>query len=310
MQELKRKPLHEESPRRTPGFEDPQYEETFEEGTSSEAEQELRDEEDGTPAKVPPRSPLRTRSPHRLHQSPPKYRNESSHTPRPGKEEESPPQSYSWKLLLIGFLVPMLLSMVYRNAFSSEARKTCSFEGLRGKQPSQTAGVWNALQSGIEGLINQEHKQPSVFLFLHEDKSLEKLILDIVSEASSCFGGSGQLIHMGKKDFETGENGYGFAVEQFKAKVKNGGKVFLIVNLNEISPSGARALHSICDVYSPLAEDAVIFLTLRVSNNSGSKNSVQLATDTLYDLWSQELQDNELDPLITRVTDQVLHLKT
>jgi len=133
---------------------------------------------------------------------------------------------------------------------------------------------------------------------------------------------------MKKEDFGPGMKDYGLAIERFKANVKEG-KVFLIVNLNDVSsisyiilrypkelpnlqiaPSGARALHTICDTYSPIVEDAVIFLTLRTFNTTAVSNSVQLATDTLYDLWAKELGDNELDPLITRVTDQVLHLRS
>lgn len=135
---------------------------------------------------------------------------------------------------------------------------------------------------------------------------------------------------MSKEDFGPALDNYGLAIERFKAKVKDG-KVFLIVNLNEvrneshvslnsfvfntfcdpqIAPNGARALHTICDTYSPLVEDAVIFLTLRTFNTTAVRNSVELATDTLYDLWSKELGDNELDPLITRVTDQVLLLNS
>lgn len=41
---------------------------------------------------------------------------------------------------------------------------------------------------GIEGLINKKDKHPSVFLFLHQDPKLEKLIDEIAIEASMCFG--------------------------------------------------------------------------------------------------------------------------
>lgn len=38
-------------------------------------------------------------------------------------------------------------------------------------------------------------------------------------------------------------------------------------------------------------------------------NVDSLTEDTLFQLWSKSLPRNELDPLITRVTDQVIALK-
>ena len=39
-----------------------------------------------------------------------------------------------------------------------------------------------------------------------------------------------------------------------------------------------------------------------------SGNPKQKAVDTLNNLWGDKLNDNELGPLITRVTDEVLQL--
>ncbi|KAH8373315.1 hypothetical protein KR009_000617, partial [Drosophila setifemur] len=205
-------------------------------------------------------------------------------------------------------IVVILLTVIAGYSFCTDSRKLCAFEGLRDRRPTQPNKVWNALQKGIEGLLNKEATRPSVFLFLHHDIALKKLIDDIVAEASGCFGGPNQLIQMSKEDFGSGPDDHGLAIERFKEKIKDGRKVFIIVNLNDIAPNKARALHTICDTYSPLLKDALIFLTLRTLKTSDVTNSVQLATDTLYNLWGKELKDFELDPLITRVTDQVLHL--
>ncbi|XP_016955811.1 uncharacterized protein LOC108028464 [Drosophila biarmipes] len=309
MSELKRRPLHDDSPRTLsqPRAEVDQNNQftlecvnSYEEGTSSAGEQEesesqeqVEDSEDGNVS-----------------------RRNSIPTPKPSLTQEHhhsihEPQGTNGlyiKLALAGALFGLLFVYVWGGS-SVKGDKQCAFKDLRQNNPQQPEIVWRALQTGVEGLINKRDKHPSVFLFLHQDPKLQKLIDAIAVEASACYGGPRQLIHMKKEDFGPDMKDHGLAIERFKAKVKDG-KVFLIVNLNDIAPSGALALHTICDTYSPVVEDAVIFLTLRTFNTTAVKNSVQLATDTLYDLWAKELQDNELDPLITRVTDQVLHLRS
>lgn len=130
------------------------------------------------------------------------------------------------------------------------------------------------------------------------------------------------------EDFEQ-KNGddYGYPIEQYKKKLKEG-NVFLIVNLNDVStklylvpnyhlifpiykipPNAARALHTICDTYSPIAPDVVIFLSLRTHLSTSNGTPAEIAYQTLRELW-QKVPDNELDALITRVIDQVLLLQS
>ncbi|KAH8239790.1 hypothetical protein KR032_007968 [Drosophila birchii] len=315
MNDLKRRPLHAKRPS-TPSEPEEQVDNRtlisesgggYEEGTSSSGEQETRDDE--TPPATPPGTPAAPADRSRRQSLPPF----SPESRQQYKDERLPTEPSSNGLYYVaafaGILVGCYFAFAVARAPELEGFKTCSFTSLRNVQPKQPDKVWLALQKGIEGLINKKDAHPSVFLFLHQNPKLQKLIDAIASEASECYGGPSQLIHMSKEDFGPGLDNYGLAIERFKAKVKDG-KVFLIVNLNEIAPNGARALHTICDTYSPIVEDAVIFLTLRTFNTTAARNSVALATDTLYDLWSKELSDNELDPLITRVTDQVLHLNS
>ncbi|XP_017089575.2 uncharacterized protein TORIP [Drosophila bipectinata] len=305
---MQRKPIHEGSPAAFTQFEKLNNEEgahSYEEGSSSASEIETNEEEERPAPKTPVTPEIRGASPRTPRTDEPLQRNRRGSRPNAEASiNEEKQTSKAW--LGVVFALVIIISVYVKS--DKVSRKTCAFEGLRGKLPSQPDKVWRALQKGIEGIVNKEVNRPSVFLFLHEDQRQHKLIRDIATEASSCFGGPSQLIQMSKEDFGVQNGDYGLAIERFKAKVKKGSKVFLIVNLNELPPSGARALHTICDVYSPLVEDAVIFLTLRAAQTSSAKNSVTLAMDTLYELWEKDLRDNELDPLLARVTDQVLHL--
>ncbi|XP_034657963.1 uncharacterized protein LOC117894825 isoform X1 [Drosophila subobscura] len=223
-------------------------------------------------------------------------------------EDVVPDKQRSWHFYGIG--IPLMIIILSMAAwYYIYAEKSCAFKTQRGIEPKQSDRVWMALQKGIEGLINKRDPRPSVFLFLHQEEELKTLIDEIATEASRCFGGPGKPVHMNKDDFVPKNGDYGFAIEQFKKKLQEG-NVFLIVNLNEIPPRSARALHPICDTYNPIAADAVIFLTLHTSSTTDTGNSVELARQTLYELWGTQLQDNELEPLITRVTDQVLHLNS
>ncbi|XP_016924732.3 uncharacterized protein TORIP [Drosophila suzukii] len=309
MSDLKRRPLHHDTPRTLSQSRDEvdqnntlilESANSYEEGTSSAGEQEESESQEQEEASEDENLSRR----HSIPTPTPSSKQEQHHS----INEQQGMNGLSIKLALAGALFGLFFVYVWGGS-SVIGEKQCAFKSLRGNHPQQPEIVWKALQKGVEGLINKKAKHPSVFLFLHQNPQLQKLIDAIAVEASACYGGPRQLIHMKKEDFGPGMKDYGLAIERFKANVKEG-KVFLIVNLNDIAPSGARALHTICDTYSPIVEDAVIFLTLRTFNTTAVSNSVQLATDTLYDLWAKELGDNELDPLITRVTDQVLHLRS
>ncbi|KAH8264802.1 hypothetical protein KR038_001701 [Drosophila bunnanda] len=315
MKDLKRRAIHDQRPT-TPSEQEDQVDNRtlisesgggYEEGTSSSGEQETRD--DVTPPATPPGTPASPADRFRRQSLPPFGGACTPESAQHSKDEQLPSSNRllygaAFAVILVGCCLAFAPAPAPAPATTL---KTCSFKSLRNSQPKQQDKVWLALQTGIEGLINKKDIHPSVFLFLHQNPRLQKLIDAIASETSKCYGGPSQLIHMSKEDFGLGVDNAGLAIERFKAKVKDG-KVFLIVNLNEIAPNGARALHTICDTYSPIVEDAVIFLTLRTFNTTAARNVVELATDTLYDLWSKQLGDHELDPLITRVTDQVLHL--
>ncbi|XP_064545261.1 uncharacterized protein TORIP [Drosophila montana] len=222
------------------------------------------------------------------------------------------PSKSQFKLIPYAIIIILPLFACSRLLKSEPQVKRCAFEDLRQRPPLQSEDVWKALSINIELLLNKKIKSPNVYLFLHSNQSseipIQKLINDIAVETSKCFDGQ-RPIEMSLKDFET-QNGddYGYPIEQYKKKLREG-NVFLIVNLNDIPPNSARALHTICDTYSPIAPDVVIFMTLRTHIKTAVGSPAQIAYKTLQELWKQ-VPDNELDALITRVIDQVLLLQS
>ncbi|KAH8371941.1 hypothetical protein KR093_009376, partial [Drosophila rubida] len=205
-------------------------------------------------------------------------------------------------------LLPLLVcSQMFRSKPES-VWKSCSFGALRQEQPLQSDDVWSTLRTSNELLLNKLAKSPNVYLLLHSAKDrgeqMQKLIHDIAFETSKCFNGK-RPIEMSLLDFKTQDgDDYGYPIEQYKSKLKQG-NVFLIVNLNDAT---ARALHTICETYSPIAPDVVIFLTLYTDLPTAGGIPTQVAVNTLSKLWSK-IPDNERGALITRVTDQVLLLR-
>lgn len=253
---MQRKPIHEGSPGAFNQFKELNNEEgahSYEEGSSSASELETNKEEDQPVVPKTPQTPkIRGRSPRTPRTGESFQRNRSGSRPSVDLTiNEETQTSKAW--IGVVFVLVIAIFSVYANKNDKVSRKTCTFEGLREKLPTQPDKVWNALQKGIEGLINKEVNRPSVFLFLYEDQRQQKLIGDIATEASSCFGkwnrqkskvfntdyrvtgGPSQLIHMRKEDFGLESGDHGLAIERFKAKVNKGSKVFLIVNLNEVS---------------------------------------------------------------------------
>ncbi|EDW70843.1 uncharacterized protein TORIP [Drosophila virilis] len=255
-----------------------------------------------------PRRPLSATTPNRSVTAPPRA---ESQLPL-AKSANVQPSKSQFKLIPYAIIIILPLFACSRLLKSEPQVKRCAFEELRQRPPLQSEDVWKALSINIELLLNKKIKSPNVYLFLHSNQSseypIQKLINDIARETSKCFDGQ-RPIEMSLKDFET-QNGddYGYPIEQYKKKLREG-NVFLIVNLNDIPPNSARALHTICDTYSPIAPDVVIFMTLRthLANTVGSP--AQMAYKTLQELWKQ-VPDNELDALITRVIDQVLLLQS
>ncbi|XP_065360367.1 uncharacterized protein TORIP [Calliphora vicina] len=223
-------------------------------------------------------------------------------------QQKSTPNSSSLRyIILLGLVV---VFAVYFALPKEEIKKVkyCSFENLQKLYPQEKPKTWRTLKVGIESILNERVQQPAVYLFAHHGgQQVFQLIKDIAVQASGCFGKQMVPIEMQSNDFISTpgvEDDYGYAIKKYKAKIKEG-NVILIANLNEIPAEAARALHTICDTHSPIAKDVVIFLTLTIPPYTEGSATAK-AEDTLRELWALKLGNNELDPLITRVTDQVI----
>lgn len=192
----------------------------------------------------------------------------------------------------------------------------CSFEELKKKYTKEKDYLWNHLQSANDDILCGKSDKPAVFLFVNQNKEKAKsLINDIANTSSGCLGkyfslqGSSPIIEHIDFSSEEALKDYGYVIDQYKKTVKEG-NVILIANVNEIPGEVAKALHTICDTVTFMVKKVIILLSLTVEQIGSNERVIDVAENALKKLWQDKMEPNELEPLITRVTDQVLLLQS
>ncbi|KAL5291701.1 hypothetical protein ACFFRR_010855 [Megaselia abdita] len=232
-------------------------------------------------------------------------------TPSRGKKERKKDDKSSNYSLMCVFLVGIFAFCIYKNPLNSKMPdKICKFQDLKQKYTGQDDFLWKSLEIGIENTINKKSESPAIYLFIYQrnPSKVMDLINKIINRASECFDPSLEPAQMNPKDFtsQAALDDYGIAIEKYK-KLVDQGNVLLIAGLNDFPAKAARALHAICDSQNPIKNRVVIFLTLEVPTLEGK--SIEIAENTLRSLWENQIKDSELEPIITRVTDQVVAVR-
>lgn len=82
-------------------------------------------------------------------------------------------------------------------------------------------------------------------------------------------------------------------------------KIIVVTDVQHIPAKLAQGFHFLVDQYNPKIREAVYVLTLKIPSHLKSSRPVEAAENTLRECW-KELKNDLLQPLITRVTNQVL----
>lgn len=84
----------------------------------------------------------------------------------------------------------------------------------------------------------------------------------------------------------------------------------MVNDVNQLPFGVAPAFHMLCDSENPWTKPAAIYFSIQVPDGVQvtEDNLDHLAIRLLKDQW-KELPSNILDPLITRITDQVLYVR-
>ncbi|XP_055630154.1 uncharacterized protein LOC129770968 isoform X2 [Toxorhynchites rutilus septentrionalis] len=194
-------------------------------------------------------------------------------------------------------------------------QKHCdNFLKLGSKYPVADLMVWKTLNISVNRAFYRDPGESTTFIFLHNSSAIEDSFLeDIIRVTSECNGGR-QPIRLNSADFiNTGiaQNHTAFLEQHKKLLEENG--ILVVQNLDQIPPRDAKVFFTICDSYEPLVQETIIFFTLDVSHQpeyatNSQRSATEIAEKILKKMWQNELNENMLIPLLTRLTDNVFKI--
>ena len=187
-----------------------------------------------------------------------------------------------------------------------------AIEHIREEFPSQLAHIWGEFSAGINETAQGTPTKPSVFMLLYETEEGTAICLaQKVGNMSTHLleaEKSNPLLIIDGADLEHNETlaeDYGTLLEEYRPKVVEQ-RAMIIINLHKVPGTVAQSFHSLCDTVTPAVDKAVYLFTMKAAGVSNTDNPTEVAEKQLRKLWSDELDEDRLNPLITRITDMTM----
>jgi hypothetical protein len=189
-------------------------------------------------------------------------------------------------------------------------------ERIRETFPSQLENTWLAFSAGIKEAARGNPTKPSTFMLLYDTEEGTSICLaQKVGSISTHFLNASKLhplLIIEGADLEHNETlaeDYGILLDEYRPKVEEQ-RTMIINNLHKIPGTVAQSFHSFCDVVTPAVNKAVYFFTLKASGvTSNRENPTEVAEEELRKLWGDKMDEDILNPLITRITDTTMIIK-
>lgn len=226
--------------------------------------------------------------------------------------KEQPSCNQTRFIALAAIAVVIAAYVLFNRAPSVSVEEECrnSLIRLREDHPEQDQYVINSIQVASKGLLKDKSSVHSiVLLYSSPSHSVLSFVEDVLASSGDCTAsGKSTPIVLRRENFTSAmEEDPGRFLTTFGDQLRKEA-VMLVNDVHLLPAKVAQAFHSICDRYTPWAQPATIFFTIRVSETvTESTNLDELASDLLKSRWGS-LPRNILDPLITRITDQVLFI--
>lgn len=223
---------------------------------------------------------------------------------------------HNWMyILIVGIIciIALLLIPSTPTAATPTPVEKCSaaLTHLKEAHPEQDMDVIKSIASASKNLLGGKDSFIRSIVLLHTPASSPSFIGDILNSSIGCtITGKSEPIVLGRDDFTLQmEKDPGHVLVTFGEKLKREG-IMLIRNVHMVPEGVAQAFHTICDSEYPWAKPAAIYFTIEVPTETRIDHDKldHLAVRMLRDNW-RGLPANILDPLITRITDQVLFVK-
>lgn len=180
-----------------------------------------------------------------------------------------------------------------------------SFKQLEEDHQEQDISLIRSVASASKKMLQGDNIRSIVFIYT--PTSSMTFIPDLLARSVDCTPkGKGNPITLQRANFTMEmENDPGNVLETFGNQLKDE-KIMLVNDVNLIPGTIAQAFHTLCDSEFAWAKPATIYFTLQVPQRPAeNENLDRLVSRMLKSKWT-DLPANVLDPLITRITDQVL----
>ncbi|RZF44642.1 hypothetical protein LSTR_LSTR000594 [Laodelphax striatellus] len=180
---------------------------------------------------------------------------------------------------------------------------------LRTEFSKQYDEIWFDFAAGIDSVVNSNPARPTTFLLLHEDGAepiASSLTERIASLAANCMNGKVLQLEAEQLGRELISDS-GRLLTEYRDKI-HASKVVLIDNFHRLPAALAKQLHHLCDFHQPVIGRVVYLFLMRVDYLPTEMNKTAAAEKALYELWSPQLHSYLLDPLITRITGNVIRV--
>lgn len=263
-----------------------------------------------------------TRSPHRVGAFVP----ESERFNRPSTFRTQPEpiaemNSALWKFLLAFamatiFVYYAISGLASTHHIAPKVPISCpQFKELNKYFLHQDMLLWKSLKVGIENVLNENPAKPSVFLLAYTDIETTKNVMAKILNATANCMQTTRPIQLNGATFATAEmiEDYGEIIAKYRDKLQQE-KIMYVSDVNKTPAAAAQAFHVICDTIEPLVEKAVIFFTVHLEPGSYEHDSASVlrrVEQVLETNWmSDAINENTLNALIGRVTDQVFMLRS
>lgn len=232
-------------------------------------------------------------------------------------KERVPQQSTNWSLL-IGVAVLLAVAFFWLNREPANGRsvqkeKQCldAFIKLKDKHQEQEAEVIKSIFSASEKMLRGKDSLVNSIVLLYSSISSKSFVEDALTSSVDCTPtGKSTPIVLRKENFTAAmEVDPGYVLTTFGDQLKKE-SIMLVSDVDLLPGSVAQAFHAICDSESPWARPATVYFTIEIPQGTTvtPENLDHLAIKILEQQWGN-LPSNVLDPLITRITNQVLYIR-
>ncbi|XP_053685096.1 uncharacterized protein LOC128734778 [Sabethes cyaneus] len=191
-----------------------------------------------------------------------------------------------------------------------EVRQCAGLLDLNSKYPNVDQLSWSLLNVSVNRAIYREPGEPATFIFLHNSSFAETSLLeDLISVTSECFGEGHNPIKLESQYFRqpdiVADKNLFFA--EYLNKLEAQG-ILVVQDLDKIPANVAQVFFTICDSVEPLVNKAIIFFTINLSQHTvdAKYSPTGIAESILKEQWENDLNANDLYPLMNRLLENVL----